>query len=333
MKHIQVEPTDKMRNFVWSPSKLATYVGDLEGSNGCGVRTFLDYFAGPTYDVMNHYFSFGTFVHEVLEEYHGLSEKPPYEIMRKWATDLWIASDYKKSIAKKYGAKVLEKLEHNEPVAFPDLDPEGSLEFEDMVHGYAKVDIVDELFRGTAKRWMFLGYGSPEEEMDYNKKAFGIFEKYYDLPFVKPASLEMFLSIFFDGVQVRGRVDRIDETDAGGYKVIDYKTSKKPKSGKELNRDFQMICYHVAAKEKFGVPNEKIEVALFFLCPQAKVRGTYIPQPPALNSTRITQSDIDKATMVIVDADKKLKSGFFHYVADNGTWQCPYCDHYGKCGR
>lgn len=334
LKKLYVEPTPKMQAFVWSPSKLATFVGNTEWEGGCGVRTYLDYFAGPTYDVASHYFTFGTFVHEVLELYHATPEQPSYDQVLTWAKELWIASIYKKNITKKFGSTVLEKLEKNIPVSFSDLDRDSCLvSFEDLEFCYSKVNMIDELLKGTATRWMFLGYGSAQEEKDYNAKAYDIFKEYYARPYIQPVSLEMFLSLLFDGVQVRGRVDRIDGIGDKNYCVVDYKTSKKPKKGQELNKDFQMVCYHNAAIEAFGVKNEQVEVGLLFLCPQQKVKGVYQPMPMTLNKTQITDKDIKQATEAIVTADRLLKSGEFHYVANSGKWQCPYCDHYQKCGR
>ena len=193
--------------------------------------------------------------------------------------------------------------------------------------------MVDALFNGEATRWMFLGYGSAQEELEYKEKANRIFQEYYALPYIKPAALEQFLELKFDNVTVRGRVDRIDREAVDDVCVIDYKTSKKPKSGKELNKDFQMICYHLAAKKIFNVPDKSVSVGLFFLCPQKRDRGGYQPSPMILNKTKITEADLDKAHKVITKADSLLKSGYFHYVDDKGTWQCPYCDHQSYCGR
>ena len=332
-KFIQVEPTEAMKKFVWSPSKLATYVGNLKWVNGCGVRTYLDYFAGPTFDVSRHHFTFGTYVHEVLELYHDYDEQVPYEQVLKWAKDLWIASIYKKSIAKKFGQHLVDILEENKKVSFSDIDRDGKFTFEDLDICYPRINMIDELLRGTATRWMFLGYGSAEEEREYNCKAYNIFEEYYALPYIKPASLEQFLQLDFDGVIVRGRVDRIDRIIDNKYCVIDYKTSKKIKKKKELNEDFQMICYHHAAKKEFNVSDKDVEVGLFFLCPQEKINGSYQPKPMILSKTQITESDLETAHNVILEADRRLKSGYFHYVADNGKWQCPYCDHKDYCGR
>lgn len=333
-KSIHVEPTAKMQAFVWSPSKLATFAGNTAWENGCGVRLYLDHFAGPTYDVASNHFTFGTFVHEVLELYHATAEQPSYDQVLVWAKDLWIASIYKKSIGKKFGTTVLNKLEHNECVSFSDIDRDlATIAFEDLVYCYAKVDMIDHLLKGTAARWMFLGYESADEERAYNQKAYDVFKEYYLRPYIQPISLEMFLSLFFNGVQVRGRVDRIDQIHQEEYWVVDYKTSKKKKSGNELNKDFQMICYHSAALDKFKVEHKNVRVGLLFLCPQEKVNGVYQPSKMALNMTQITEENIEVATQVITESDTLLKNGRFHYVANSGKWQCPYCNYYQKCGR
>lgn len=332
MAHIIVEPNERMQAFVWSPSKLAVMVGDLNWNNGCGVRLFLDHFAGPTYNIANNAFTFGTFVHELLEFYHAEDAAPQYETVVDWQKRYWIASEYKKDITKNFGETILAKLEHNIPVGLSDMRRDTPIDLNFLAGVYIKVDLLEHLLNNTATRWMFLGYGSADEEKAYIKRAQKIFKEYYKLPYVKPAGLESFMKIQFNGINVRGRIDRVDAIPAG-YRVVDYKTSKKVKTPAELRRDFQMICYHIAATQQYNVPDEAVEVGLFFLAPEEKKQGVSTPKPMVMNTTKITRSIIEHATEVVMEADRRVKNGIFHYVASNGKWQCPWCSYYGACGR
>lgn len=330
------KPTEKMQNFNWSASKLAVFVGDLEWKNGCGVRLFLDNFAGPIIDVRNKAFSFGTCIHEILENYHANNEAPDYETVVRWQKECWISKKDKKNLIKMYGEKIAQKWGNNELVGLKDLTKDTPLTLEELELAYPQVDICKALVENRASRWMYLGYSSAEEELQYQQHAKEIFNEYIKRTYIKPIEREQRLVIQMGGATIIGYIDRVDAIIGNGqvrYCVRDYKTSKKIKTEEELKKDFQMICYHNAVKLKYKIPDEMIEVGLLFLKPEEKRGGTSVKKPITFVGTKITPEITQQAEKVIAEAVRRVKSGIFHYVDDGGTWQCPYCSHYKHCGR
>jgi hypothetical protein len=336
LRLIKVEVTEKMKNFVWSPSSLETFCGNADFKGGCGVRLYLSRFCGKTYDVYRKHFTFGTTAHEILEHYHVYDEKPPLEkMLDEWLPGLWIGSEYKKKFARKFGELVFQKLEANELVGLDDFDlPDDSeLTYDELRAGFPQIDIIRYLEQGEAARWMFLGYDSAEDERVYRDTLKRVLTEYHARPYVKPISIEDSMDIVMNGVNIRGRIDRVDaRTLRPGYIVVDYKTSKKMKTVEEMHKDFQMVCYHQAIKEKYKVDDSQLQVGLFYLKPEARVGKAYVPQPMQLQITEIKSKMIDNVARIVKYADDQVKSGMFHYIDSGAAWKCPYCDHYGMCG-
>jgi len=336
MQILEVPVTEKMGKFIWSPSSLDAFCGSTKFEGGCGVRVYLDRFAGPTVNVWRKHFSFGTAMHEILEEYHVFDEKSPLsQFLDVWLPDLWIASEYKKKLKKLFGEQVVDKLEKNEFVSVGDFDSSARiLSPEQLALSFPNVqNFALTLMRGEAKRWMFLGFDSELDERLFYDKAVNIFKGYHQREYIKPLSIEDSMLIQLNGISVRGKIDKVDAgTKPDTYRVIDYKTSKKMKTTVEMEHDFQMVCYHTAVREKYNVANKDVEVGLLYLKPETKIRGEYMPKPIELRTVSINQHLIDKATATIETADRMVRSGRFHYVDKKGKWKCPWCDHYQKCG-
>jgi DNA helicase II / ATP-dependent DNA helicase PcrA len=57
---------------------------------------------------------------------------------------------------------------------------------------------------------------------------------------------------------LRGRVDRVDRlpAEAGGYELIDYKTSR-PKTADQLRDDVQLSLYALAAREDWALESSR----------------------------------------------------------------------------
>jgi CRISPR/Cas system-associated exonuclease Cas4 (RecB family) len=67
-----------------------------------------------------------------------------------------------------------------------------------------------------------------------------------------------------DGIVSNGIIDRINTGKEGGILVIDYKTSKREKTKKELILDKQLRCYANAAHSLFNVPYNKIHCGHYY---------------------------------------------------------------------
>jgi DNA helicase-2/ATP-dependent DNA helicase PcrA len=63
-----------------------------------------------------------------------------------------------------------------------------------------------------------------------------------------------------DGIQINGKIDRIDTAPDGTKRVVDYKTGNDSKSGTQLRKDaekeIQLAVYKMAAAEELGVEAE-----------------------------------------------------------------------------
>lgn len=336
LRIVEFPVTEKMKKFIWSPSSAEVFCGNTEFVGGCGVRLYMDRFAGPTFNVFRKHFSFGTAMHEILEKYHVCDEKPPLEkVLDDWLPNLWVASEYKKKFARMFGKAVADKMEANELISVSDFDRGARLpSFEALKAGFPQMpNFPLTLMEGKGKRWMFLGFDSELEEQLFYNKAVKIFTDYYKRDYIKPLSIEDDMLIKLNGVSIRGRIDRVDKFTEESYRVVDYKTSKKMKTVAEMEKDFQMICYHVATKERYGLTDAGIDVGLLYLKPEVKVAGEYVQKPVQLRTAKINKGMIEQAASVIEKADRMVKSGRFHYVDYKGKWKCPWCDHYGLCGK
>ena len=115
-------------------------------------------------------------------------------------------------------------------------------------------------------------------------------------------------------IRISGRIDRIDK-DETGFTVIDYKTSKTPKSLRELKDDIQLLSYALAIKELYG--NEaQIKVGEWFLRHNKKV--FFVPEKQA----------IDDIPLRIHEIVKKIYSAEFE---PKKTRNCNRCDYNCLC--
>lgn len=66
-------------------------------------------------------------------------------------------------------------------------------------------------------------------------------------------------------VEFYGFIDRIDTDGMGGYRLIDYKTSKKLFSKSDIATPLQMVVYALAIEREFGVPPSEYEYDFILL--------------------------------------------------------------------
>lgn len=67
-----------------------------------------------------------------------------------------------------------------------------------------------------------------------------------------------------EGIIANGVIDRLNEGKEGGFFVIDYKTSKREKTKKDLIFDKQLRCYAYAIHKMFNVPYNKIHCGHYY---------------------------------------------------------------------
>lgn len=118
-----------------------------------------------------------------------------------------------------------------------------------------------------------------------------------------------------------GVIDRVIKGSDGGYLVIDYKTSKREKSKKDLLQDKQLMGYAYAIHTLYGVEYNKIFCAHFY--PLTK---NFIPV--SFSKAQIwswKKKEIDKVWRI----RKKTKDGFF----PQKNIFCDYCEFQQVCEK
>lgn len=149
-------------------------------------------------------------------------------------------------------------------------------------------------------------------------EAFSLLKDYFDV--LKKSRLpnvigveESFEFDLEDGITIRGFIDRIDQEEDGGYKIVDYKTTKNPK----YLDDFQLSMYGIYLKKKFG-EIEKFNGSYILLRHQSKTKdfAFYL-------------NDIHKT-------EKKLIK-YAGMIKEEKAWNtspsplCKFCDFYNIC--
>lgn len=79
-------------------------------------------------------------------------------------------------------------------------------------------------------------------------------------------------------LKIGGKIDRIDDLGGGVIEIIDYKTSARIPSQKDVDRDLQLSFYALAATQipefPFGKIPDKVKLSLYFLDNQEKITTT-----------------------------------------------------------
>lgn len=114
-------------------------------------------------------------------------------------------------------------------------------------------------------------------------------------------------------VIVRGFIDRVDRIDETTIRVVDYKTSKNPKSLKE----FQLLVYAVALKQRF--PEVDTIMGEFCMLKHDSARKQYVFKDFDLE--RCYDLIEERLELIESDIEWKKKPGFL----------CKYCDYERIC--
>jgi len=122
--------------------------------------------------------------------------------------------------------------------------------------------------------WRRSGFGDSNDELQFKDRAYAAMRNYWESESrsdSEPVWLERQFEFKIGPHYVRGRVDRVDRTGAGGYEVIDYKTGQKVNT-ERLGGDIQLAIYRIGAAEAWDLEvgsgsyyyvldGEKVEIA------------------------------------------------------------------------
>ncbi len=120
---------------------------------------------------------------------------------------------------------------------------------------------LESLLAYYEKNWLSEGYASHEEEAGYRKYGKEIltgFWKAHYPGFRMPLAVEYPFNINFEGVKLRGYIDRVDKLDSGKLAVVDYKSSYHMFTAAELEENLQLTFYQLAAEHIWKLPVEKL---------------------------------------------------------------------------
>ena len=115
-------------------------------------------------------------------------------------------------------------------------------------------------------------------------------------------------------VEFYGFIDRIDSDGMGGYRLIDYKTSKKLFSKSDITTPLQMVVYALAIENEFGVPPSEYEYDFILL---DKIQPVVSQGFVARGETKIYK------TLEKIEVDRKAQS-FDPKPSPLCHW-CDYC--------
>jgi DNA helicase-2/ATP-dependent DNA helicase PcrA len=116
-----------------------------------------------------------------------------------------------------------------------------------------KIGTLDRLLSLFEGGWKRSGFGASDDELQYRDRAVAALARYHERHInetSKPMWLERSFAFSIGPHQLRGRVDRVDQMQDGGYEVIDYKTGGQ-KDHEEIAGDVQLALYRLAARESW----------------------------------------------------------------------------------
>ncbi len=188
-----------------------------------------------------------------------------------------------------------------------------------------KSTIVGELERS----WINLGYSSKSHEEKMKKRGKNYLEEYYQKyydPKILPQLLEENFVIPLirknneRPLKIGGKMDRVDLLPDYSIEIIDYKTSEKVPSQREVDRDMQLTFYGLAAwilnEKPFGLDPKKIKLSLLYFEEMKKISS---------------QRSVDELNKAIVDIYKKrteIENSDFR--CSNG-FLCKNCEYKMLC--
>jgi len=175
------------------------------------------------------------------------------------------------------------------------------------------------------KNWLSYGFENQKHEAKYKnlgEKYLTDFVKSLPSKFIPSQNLEepfIVPLISPDGkrkIKIGGKIDRIDYLPDGTIEIIDYKTSSKIPTQKEVDENLQLSFYALAARA-FTKKPVQTKLSLYFFEGQQKI------------STTRTKSQLDEAITKIFDYASQIESSTFECSHD--PYVCSRCDFQSLC--
>lgn len=177
-------------------------------------------------------------------------------------------------------------------------------------------DSLEALHEALRSQWRDFGYQDEDEEARWYSKAERVLSRFHREEASRRtkvvASEKEFLWALGDH-QVRGMIDRIDQSPGGGYELIDYKTGPEAPTAAQVAADAQMRFYALGARRGLGIAPALLTV-------DAVAAGERVTAPYDPTGEDALAADIAGAAAAI-------EAGRF----EPDTRFCPRCDFRKTC--
>ena len=139
----------------------------------------------------------------------------------------------------------------------------------------------------------------------------------------KVLAIEEAFAFTIEGIDIPiiGITDLIEEDESGTIIVTDYKTSNRAYSADEVDKNFQLTLYHMAAKYN-GYGNREIVLKLDCLI------KTKTPKFEPYYTAR-SEIDAQRAVRKVQSIYNGIKKGVF--VPNDSSWRCTNCQYRKYC--
>jgi len=135
---------------------------------------------------------------------------------------------------------------------------------------------------------------------------------------LEPAERELYVEAEFDGLTLRGYVDRLDVAPNGALRVVDYKTGRSPSEHFEAKALFQMKFYALVLWRLRGVLPQMLQLVY-------------------LGNSELMRYSPDEADLVATERKVKALWTAIERAATTGDWRprtsrlCDWCDYKHLC--
>ncbi|MFQ6062229.1 MAG: ATP-dependent helicase, partial [Methanosarcinales archaeon] len=111
--------------------------------------------------------------------------------------------------------------------------------------------------------WNREGYENKTQELEHLQDGEKMLIDYLEIEKENASNIKELEKKFYvkvDDLVIHGYIDRIDELPEGGLEIIDYKTSRSPKSENALKKDLQLPIYAIATQQIYNKYPEKLSI-------------------------------------------------------------------------
>jgi len=180
-----------------------------------------------------------------------------------------------------------------------------------------------DLVRLLNENWDSGGFVFGQEEEQNRQDALKMLDNYYE--FLQKNEVNLFSSekLFtfkLANCDVSGKCDRIDVNELGEIKIIDYKTSKRQKTEKELKKDIQMAIYAMYAQLEKNESNESKKLGKV----PKELSQLFLRHENPEVTINFTNEELAQFREKIEAIAHKIRKGDFHPQKGN---HCQFCDY------